>query len=67
MDPLGLQKLPPEIAAVLKPIIEQVEDREQEILNKFLDRLDGVELVAVVTLKFPRAGVKMAEPVQLEG
>jgi hypothetical protein len=61
MDILGLQKLPPEIAAVLTPIIAQMEVREEQILQRFLDRLDGAQLVTVSTLKFVEPGAKMAE------
>jgi hypothetical protein len=63
-DPLALQKLPPEIAEVVKPIIEQFEDSEEQILQRFLDRLDGAQIVTVSTIKFARAGASMAVPVQ---
>lgn len=72
----GLDKLPPEIAAVLEPVlahtVTQVEQQTKEliqasltqvngIIGEALDRIDGAQVVVVCTVKLPQAGAKMAE------
>lgn len=68
---IGLEKLPPEMAAALEPVIVQLENRVDEMMKTSLDRvdkmvqaaldrIDGAEVVAVVTVKLPQAGAKMA-------
>jgi hypothetical protein len=70
---VGLDKLPPEIANALSPIIQQLEDRLNEtvqaslksvngIVEAALDRIDGAQVVVVCTVKLPQVGAKMAEP-----
>ncbi|MEY2512010.1 MAG: hypothetical protein QOE26_2773 [Verrucomicrobiota bacterium] len=73
MDLLGLKNLPPEIAAALEPVIQQLETRVDEmvksslaqvngIVEAALDRIDGAEVVVVCTIKLPQVGSKMAVP-----
>jgi hypothetical protein len=62
-DPLGLKKLqnlPPEMKDAADVIVAHFTTQEQEILQKFLDRLDGAQLITVSTLKFNVPGAKMA-------
>lgn len=72
-DFIGLNDLPPEIAAALKPILEQVEkqtdamvqaalSRVDTMLQAALDRIDGAQVVVVCTctIKLPQVGSKIA-------
>lgn len=74
---IGLSDLPPEIAAALKPILEQVEKQTSEMvqasltrvdqmIQSALDRIDGAQVVATITIKLPQAGSRMAEPAQTD-
>jgi hypothetical protein len=73
MSLLGLEKLPPEIASALEPVIQQLEGRVDgmmqsalgrvdKIVESALDRIDGAQVVVVCTIKLPQAGAKMAVP-----
>lgn len=68
---IGLNALPPELSKALTPVIEQLEThldvtiqttlkQVQTIVDSALDRIDGANVVAVVTVKLPQAGAKMA-------
>jgi hypothetical protein len=72
MSLLGLEKLPPEIAHALEPVIQQLESRLDAtiqvtltqvngIVEAALDRIDGAQVIVVCTVKLPQVGSKMAE------
>lgn len=42
-------------------------DQMGQIVQSAEDRIDGAQLIAVVTVKLPQRGAKMAEPVLEEG
>lgn len=75
---IGLEKLPPEIADALRPLILQLEqevekiesqvdltiktslDRVDKMIQAAFDRLDGLQIVVVATVKLPEPGAKIA-------
>lgn len=70
---IGLNSLPPELAASLKPVIEQLEThldltiqttlkQVQTIVDSAMDRIDGAQVIVVCTIKLPEPGSKMATP-----